>query len=87
MEQIPARELRNHTAAALRRVEDGGSLIITVNGRPAAQLVPLSEKRRRSWISRRELMTRLQSVQADPGMRRDLERLAGETTDDLGPVR
>jgi hypothetical protein len=29
----------------------------------------------------------VESSSADPGLRADLERLAGETTDDLGPIR
>jgi hypothetical protein len=29
----------------------------------------------------------LEVARADPGLRADLARLAGETTDDLGPVR
>jgi hypothetical protein len=28
----------------------------------------------------------LRTAQADPGLRTDLARLAGDTTDDLGPI-
>ena len=38
---IPQRELRNETAAVLRRVEAGERLRITVNGHPVAELGPL----------------------------------------------
>ena len=41
----------------------------------------------RSWISREELLARLREAQSDSGLRDDLGRLAGETTDDLGPIR
>jgi hypothetical protein len=34
-----------------------------------------------------EFLARLQRAQGDPGLREDLATLAGETTDDLGPVR
>ena len=83
MEEIPSRHLRNHTAEALQRVQSGTSLVVTVHGRPAARLVPLVE-RRREWISRRDLVARLQTSQADSGLRADLTRLVGDTTDDLG---
>jgi hypothetical protein len=42
---------------------------------------------RRRWLPRAELVARLSHAQADPGLRIDLARLAGETTDDLGPIR
>jgi prevent-host-death family protein len=41
---VPQRELRNNTGALLRRVEDGERLRITVNGHPAAMLVPLADE-------------------------------------------
>lgn len=41
MDQIGARELRAHLAAALRQAGDGERVIITVDGRPVAQLGPL----------------------------------------------
>jgi prevent-host-death family protein len=37
---VPQRELRNDTAAVLRRVEAGERVRITVHGRPVAELVP-----------------------------------------------
>lgn len=85
-EVVASRELRNDTAGLLRRVEAGERLTITVNGRAVAELVPL-QRARRSWIRRDDLVARLRRAQADPGLRADLERLAGETTDDLGPIR
>lgn len=86
MTEIASRELRNDTAGVLRRVEAGESLTITTNGRPVAQLVPLP-RRRRTGMSRAELISLLNEAQADPGLRDDLRELAGETTDDLGPIR
>jgi prevent-host-death family protein len=83
---VPSRELRNDTAGVLRRVEAGERVTITVNGRPVAEMVPV-QRARRSWIRREELMSRLRRVQADPGLRDDLATLAGDTTDDLGPIR
>lgn len=86
MTEIASRELRNDTAGVLRRVEEGESLTITANGRPVAQLVPLPRGERR-WMPRSELIRLLRDAQADPGLRDDLRELAGETTDDLGPIR
>jgi hypothetical protein len=37
-------------------------------------------------VPREELLGRLQKAQADPGLRQDLARLAGDTTDDLGDL-
>jgi prevent-host-death family protein len=85
-EAVASRDLRNDTAGVLRRVEAGERVTITVNGRPVAELVPL-RRTRRSWISPEDLVARLRTAQADPGLRDDLRRLAGDTTDDLGPVR
>lgn len=39
---IGVRELRNQVAAAIRRAAAGERLVVTVDGRPAAQLGPLS---------------------------------------------
>jgi prevent-host-death family protein len=86
MVDIASRELRNDTAGVLRRVQAGEEIVITVNGKPAARLVPLP-RGGRHWISRAALARRLAGAQADPGLREDLARLAGETTDDLPPVR
>lgn len=83
--EVATRELRNHTADLLRRVEDGDEVVITTRGKPVAALVPLEDRRRR-WLPRAELTRRLAAAQADPGLRADLAQLAGETTDDLGPL-
>jgi len=83
MTEIPSRELRNDTAALLRRVEAGEDVVVTVHGRPVARLTAVRESGRR-WLPRAELVARLRTAQADPGLRDDLTHLAGETTDDLG---
>ena len=40
MSTIPHRELRNHSAEILQRVEAGETFAITNHGRPVARLVP-----------------------------------------------
>jgi prevent-host-death family protein len=84
--EVASRELRNNTAELLRRVDEGEQVVITTRGRPVASLVPFEPSRRR-WLPRAELMRRLATAQADPGLRDDLARLAGDTTDDLDPLR
>lgn len=83
---IATRELRNDTAGVLRRVQAGEEVVITVRGVPVAQIMAIVPKRRR-WIPGAEMLRRLDVAQADAGLRDDVRRLAGETTDDLGPVR
>lgn len=76
--------MRNDTAGVLRRVEAGERVVITVRGKPVADLVPHRDAPR--WMPREELVELLKTHSADPGLRDDLERIAGETTDDLGPI-
>jgi prevent-host-death family protein len=41
VDRLGVRDLRNNTAAAVRRAEGGERIVITVAGRPAAQLGPI----------------------------------------------
>lgn len=86
MTEVASRELRNDTAGVLRRVEAGETVTITVKGKPVAQLTAAQPGRRR-WLSGAELVARLARIQADPGLRHDLAALAGDTTDQLGPIQ
>jgi prevent-host-death family protein len=83
MVEVATRELRNDTAGVLRRVEAGETVVITVRGKPVADLVPHQQDEPR-WMSRGELIELLKTHSADPGLRDDLERIAGETTDEDG---
>lgn len=86
MAEVASRELRNDTAGVLSRVQGGEDVVITVNGRGVARLIPIQPVRRR-WLPRAELVRRLHVVQADAGLRSELAELVGDTTDDLGPIR
>ncbi len=86
MSEVASRELRNDTAGVLRRAQAGEDITITVKGRPVAILTAV-RPRRRHWLTRAEFLARLRRAQADPGLRNDLAALAGDTTDDLGPIR
>jgi prevent-host-death family protein len=83
--EVATRELRNDTAGVLRRVEAGESVVITVRGKPVADLVPHQPEGPR-WLGPDEVMEIVTKYSADPGLRDDLERIAGDTTDDLGPI-
>jgi prevent-host-death family protein len=83
--EVASRELRNDTAGLLRKVEEGETIVITRRGKPVANLGPIREERAR-WLAPDEVMEIVTSFSADPGLRDDLERLAGDTTDDLGPI-
>ena len=51
MDSIGLRELRQDASALVRRVQAGESFTVTVQGRPAAQLVPVpSAAPRRQWV-------------------------------------
>lgn len=85
MTDVAARELRNNTAEVLNRAAAGEEITITVHGRPVAALVAINRPTRRPF-SKAELISMLQTSQADAGLRGDLRQLAGDTTDDLGPI-
>ncbi len=81
MSQIPSRDLRNHVSAILRRVENGESLTVTVNGRPVARLEPLAG--RPQTMPSAVFRNALSKVRADPALASELAALLAETTDDL----
>jgi prevent-host-death family protein len=78
-EDVSVRELRNHTAEVLRRVEAGERLRVTVDRRPVAQLTPLAS--RDVWVPRQRAMSAL--VQADSGLRDELAEALSDTVDEL----
>ncbi|MDQ3721705.1 MAG: type II toxin-antitoxin system prevent-host-death family antitoxin [Actinomycetota bacterium] len=76
---VSVRELRNRTAEVLRRVEAGERLQVTVDRRPVAELIPLPS--RGTWVPRRRVLDGL--VQADSGLRSDLDQALPDTIDEL----
>lgn len=73
MADVSARDLRNHTAAILRRVEAGERLQVTVSRRAVAELAPLA---RQAWVSGAAFERVLRDAPADQNL-----------LDDLGPLR
>jgi prevent-host-death family protein len=75
------RELRNRTGEVVAAVQAGQSVTLTSNGEPIADIVP--HRRRARWLPGAWVAEQLVERQADPGLRVDLDRLAGETIDEL----
>jgi prevent-host-death family protein len=75
MSDVSSRDLRNHTADVLRRVEAGERVRISVNRRPVAELVPLDRPR---WTSGAAMERVLQEALADTGLMGDLAAVRGE---------
>lgn len=82
MSAIPARDLRNHTAEVLRRVEAGEEIDVLKDNRPVARLIPLS--RRRRWLPAAQIAHELARLGPDTTRLSDeLRETLSETTDDL----
>jgi prevent-host-death family protein len=77
-DDVSVRELRNHTAEVLRRVEAGERLRVTVDRRPVAELVPLAA--RDVWVPRERAANAL--VQADAALRKELDEALPDTVDE-----
>lgn len=82
MSTVASRDLRNHTAEVLRQVRDGTSVTITVNGDAVAEIRPIRAGRKQ-FLARADVLQIVSHRQADPGLTRELNALAGDTTDDL----
>lgn len=78
MTDVSARDLRNHTAAVLRRVEAGERLRVTVSRRPVAELGPLG---RPLWISGAAMQRVLREAPVDRALLEDLAALREQTID------
>lgn len=81
MSSITVRQLRNEVSDIVRRAENGEELTVTVNGRPAARIVPLVTKPRSlPWHT---LIGAMDRATADPELADDLANVLTGTTDDL----
>lgn len=76
---VSVRELRNHTAEVLRRVEAGERLRVTVDRRPVAELAPLPA--RDTWVPRERVVGAL--IQADAALGDELAQALPDTVEDL----
>lgn len=82
MTSIPARDLRNNTAAILRRVEAGEEIEVLRNNVPVARIIPL--RGRATWLPAADIIGALEGLGPDTtGLAALLDDLDQETTDDL----
>jgi prevent-host-death family protein len=78
-DDVSVRQLRNHTAEVLRRVEAGQRLRVTVDRRPVAELAPLPA--RSAWVPRQRVIAAL--AQADEALAAELAEALPDTVDEL----
>jgi prevent-host-death family protein len=82
MVAIPARELRNHTAEVLRRVEAGEEIDVLKDNRPVARIIPM--QRRQEWLPVAAFAADLVRLGPDTtGLADELRETLTDTTDDL----
>jgi len=77
MTTIPQRELRNRVSDVLRRAEQGEQFVITVDGRPVAELGPHRPRR----CVGRDRLRGLMAEPAVPNLLDDVRRLEGRLAD------
>lgn len=77
MTTIQQKQLRNEVGDVLRRAEAGEEFIVTVAGRPVAQIGPL---RRDTWVSTGRLQDLLR-LPADPALAADLHVFQASLSD------
>jgi prevent-host-death family protein len=65
MSSVGLRELKQNPSEVVARAEHGETIVITVQGRPVARLVPLLPTRRR-WVPAEELSRALEGLEPDP---------------------
>lgn len=78
---ITQRELRNDSAAVLREVEAGGTLVVTRNGTPVAELRPIRQRRFVPRVAIATAQDRAPRIDADR-FRRDLDAVIDQSIDD-----
>lgn len=79
--EIGVRTLRNDTRRVIDAVRAGQRVTLTVRGEPIADIVPHGGRAR--WLSGSAIREQLTRRAADPGLRRDLDDLSGDTLADL----
>lgn len=73
MATIPQRELRNQAGNVLRRAERGERFVITVDGRPTAELGPLPGAR--APASPESFARLIKETPVDPGFAADIRAM------------
>lgn len=83
---VSVRELRNHTARVIAAIESGQPVVLTVHGRPVADIVP---RRQRSERRPTELLLadlrEISRLAEELGVTEVADADVGLTTDDMLP--
>ncbi len=79
--EVSVRELRNHTADVVRRIEAGERLSLTVNRRPVADILPHDP--RPEWVPAEVIRKIATEVPSDRRLLGDLDRALGQTLDQM----
>ena len=81
--EVASRELRNDTAGLLRRVEEGETIVITLRGKPVADLSPHRQDAPR-WLTPSEVMEIRKIASEDPTWATELAAMRAD--DELEPI-
>jgi antitoxin (DNA-binding transcriptional repressor) of toxin-antitoxin stability system len=68
---VSIHDLRDSTASVTSRLEAGEALVLTIEGRPIADLLPYARPRD-PWLSAAELKRIVTDAPGDPGLLTDL---------------
>jgi antitoxin (DNA-binding transcriptional repressor) of toxin-antitoxin stability system len=85
VEFVTVAELHDQTADVLDRVRSGSEVVITEGGMVIATVIAVHPAKK-AFLTKAELISLLQRNAVDPSLKTDLAKLAGDTTDDLGPL-
>lgn len=77
------RDLRNHTGRVIEAVDSGQRVVLTVHGRPVADIVP--HETRSTWRPADQLLRELAAIPVDPTFASDIADALDATTDDVAP--
>lgn len=80
MKRVGVRELKQNASRVVKQVAQGGSVVVTVNGRDAVMMTPLDDQHR--WVPSSEAMKLWESIGGDPEWAKELEQQRDE--DQLG---
>jgi prevent-host-death family protein len=82
---VSVRELRNHTQRVIAAIESGERVVLTVHGRPVADILPRNERSERRPTERLLVdLAEIAQLAGDLGVVSDSEDFdTGLTTDDM----
>ena len=81
--EVASRELRNDTGGLLRKVEAGETIVITLRGKPVAELIPLRRDVPR-WLTSSDVLEIRKITSEDPAWAAELAEM--RAADELEPI-